>query len=108
MDEFTNSTIAFLGVLVLIVIAIIIFFIQQEIEKTKFKKGWFKAGIILIIIAVLNPFFIMLVSSTKFSVVEINALGTVGDFFGGRTVGLLSLASIFFCNSYYWNSKKRT
>ncbi|PGV79314.1 putative phage abortive infection protein [Bacillus cereus] len=60
------------------------------------KSVWSIAGIITIILAVLNPFVIMLVSNTGFTVKQIDSLGTIGDFFGGTTVGLLSLASIFF------------
>ena len=66
-------------------------------EKTSdVKKGWFNAGIIAVIIALLMPFFIMTVSNTKFSVSRLGELGAVGDFFGGSTIGLLSIASIFF------------
>ncbi|MGG0789261.1 putative phage abortive infection protein [Peribacillus simplex] len=68
----------------------------MEEEKIEFKSGWSKAGKISIILAILNPFIIMLVSKTGFTVSSIGTLGTVGDFFGGTTVGLLSLASIFF------------
>lgn len=62
----------------------------------KFNNNWFKSGVALIILAILNPFFIMCISNTEFTVAQIDKLGTIGDFFGGTTVGLLSLASIFF------------
>ncbi|MGJ3194709.1 putative phage abortive infection protein [Peribacillus frigoritolerans] len=68
----------------------------MEEKKNEFKSGWSKAGKISIILAILNPFIIMLVSKTGFTVSSIGTLGTIGDFFGGTTVGLLSLASIFF------------
>ena len=66
-------------------------------EKTNdVKKGWFNAGIITISLAILLPFIIMMISSTTFSVSKLGQLGAVGDFFGGSTIGLLSIASIFF------------
>lgn len=77
----------------LVIVGLIIFLIKLAFQM---KKGWFFSGIIIIILAVINPFFIMLLSKTGFSTSEIGELGTIGDFFGGTTVGLLSLASIFF------------
>lgn len=74
---------------------------SEEIEDTgakaeDVKKGWFNAGIITIALAFVMPFIIMLISSTGFTVKKIGELGAVGDFFGGSTIGLLSIASIFF------------
>lgn len=67
-----------------------------EKDKEKLPKGWFITGAIVIGLAILNPFFIMWLSKTGFTVDQIDKLGTIGDFFGGTTVGLLSLASILF------------
>lgn len=69
---------------------------KLEEDKQGLKSGWSIAGLIAIILAVINPFAIMWVSKTGFTVGQIGTLGTVGDFFGGTTVGLLSLASILF------------
>lgn len=68
----------------------------MEGNEKEFKTGWSKAGIIVIILAILNPFFIIWISKTNYTVSGIGTLGTIGDFLGGTTVGLLSLASIFF------------
>ncbi|WP_307311115.1 hypothetical protein [Neobacillus driksii] len=68
---------------------------MEENDK-KLTNGWLIAGGIVIVGAILNPFIIMALSKTNFTVTEIDELGTVGDFFGGTTVGLLSLASILF------------
>lgn len=65
-------------------------------ENKDVKKGWFIAGIITISLAILLPFVIMIITGTSFSVSKLAALGAVGDFFGGSTIGLLSIASIFF------------
>lgn len=67
-----------------------------EENKQNVTKGWLIAGGIVIIFALINPFVIMLLSETGFTVTGIGKLGTVGDFLGGTTVGLLSLASILF------------
>lgn len=69
---------------------------NSDDESKDIKKGWFNAGIITISLAVFLPFIIMVLSDTSFSVSKIGELGTVGDFFGGTTIGLLSIASIFF------------
>lgn len=80
-------------VLIAIVILGLIFLIINAFKK---EKGWFVTGIIIIILAVIDPFLIMLLSKTSFSISAIGNLGTLGDFFGGTTVGLFSLASILF------------
>jgi len=60
------------------------------------ENKWLIAGVLIVIISIINPFFIMWISNSKFKLTSFEKLGTVGDFFGGSTVGLLSLASIFF------------
>ena len=66
----------------------------EEIEDVK--KGWFAAGIITILIAIALPFVITAIFKTSYTVGGLGELGAVGDFFGGSTIGLLSIASIFF------------
>lgn len=68
----------------------------DEEENKSVSKGWFRAGIFTIILALLTPVLIMIASGTTFSVGKLGELGAVGDFFGGSTIGLLSIASIFF------------
>lgn len=65
-------------------------------KNIKESKGWFRAGFITVILAGMVPFIIMGISSTGFNVKDIGLLGPVGDFYGGSTIGLLSIASIFF------------
>lgn len=65
-------------------------------NNKKEENGWFRAGIIAVVLAVTLPFIIMWLSSSSFSVRELGLLGPVGDFYGGSTIGLLSIASIFF------------
>lgn len=67
---------------------------DEEIKDVS--KGWFIAGISTIILALLTPIVIMVASGTNFNVSKLGELGAVGDFFGGSTIGLLSIASIFF------------
>lgn len=69
---------------------------SSEDKNKSINKGWFIAGIITIGVALALPFIIMVVSGTAFNVERIGTLGAVGDFFGGSTIGLLSIASIFF------------
>ena len=53
-------------------------------------------GAIIAFVGMTIPFFIMWMAKTTFNVSSFEKLGTVGDFFGGTTVGLLSLASMLF------------
>ncbi|MGQ8967936.1 putative phage abortive infection protein [Bacillus subtilis] len=48
------------------------------------------AGITVCVVAVITPFLILLFTKD----INFTTLGTVGDFFGGTTVGLFNLASI--------------
>lgn len=97
------------GILIIIIftILIVVIFLQSRklkeldlkekgTEQSKSNNGWFRAGMLVAVLAICTPFFIMILSKTKFSVDQINELGTIGDFYGGTTVGLLSLASILF------------
>ncbi|WP_406944505.1 putative phage abortive infection protein [Halobacillus sp. SY10] len=66
-------------------------------EKDKKDKTlWFYSGVVTLFFAVIIPFFIMVLASKGFTVSQLQSLGPVGDFFGGSTIGLLSIASIFF------------
>lgn len=60
------------------------------------ENKWICAGIITISFAIATPFIIYFVSKSTLSADSFSKLGTVGDFLGGTTVGLLSLASILF------------
>lgn len=62
----------------------------------KDESNWIIAGIITISLAVATPFIIYFASKSTLSADSFSKLGTVGDFLGGTTVGLLSLASILF------------
>ncbi|ETT37038.1 hypothetical protein C161_11033 [Paenibacillus sp. FSL R5-192] len=55
---------------------------------------WF--GSIIAVITVFVPFAIIYFTKAPYTVDSFGKLGTIGDFFGGTTVGLLSLASISF------------
>lgn len=72
---------------------------EQEKKKPWYKRKenfWITAGFFVAIIAISVPFFIMLLTKLGFKLESFEDLGVVGDFFGGTTVGLLSLASILF------------
>ncbi|UKS57753.1 hypothetical protein [Exiguobacterium acetylicum] len=59
-------------------------------------NNWFFGGILLVFLALLFPVLLVILTNSKWSVIEISRLGSIGDFLGGSTVGLLSLSSIFF------------
>ncbi|MGA3598594.1 hypothetical protein [Lysinibacillus agricola] len=72
-------------------------------EKKSFKEWikenenkWIIGGIITICFAIATPFIIYSISNSTLSADSFAKLGTVGDFLGGSTVGLFSLASILF------------
>ncbi|MGE8036808.1 putative phage abortive infection protein [Lysinibacillus sp. NPDC093692] len=60
------------------------------------ENKWIFGGIITICFAILAPILIFFLSKSSFTFDSFANLGTVGDFLGGSTVGLLSLASILF------------
>lgn len=60
------------------------------------ENKWISAGIIAIVCAVAMPITIYFASNATLTADSFAKLGTVGDFLGGTTVGLLSLASILF------------
>ncbi len=53
-------------------------------------------GAVFAITAIATPFTILVKTGWNISYDQFDKLGVVGDFFGGTTVGLLSLASIIF------------
>jgi len=76
---------------------------MSETKKNENKNWWKRAenywigiGFIVILVAVSTPFLILHRNHSDYSLKSFEALGVVGDFFGGTTVGLLSLASILF------------
>lgn len=60
------------------------------------ENKWIIGGIITICFAILTPISIFFLSKSSLSSKSFEKLGTVGDFLGGSTVGLLSLSSILF------------
>lgn len=60
------------------------------------ENKWISAGVIAILCASVMPFAIYFVSNSSLTADSFSKLGTVGDFLGGTTVGLLSLSSILF------------
>ncbi|MDA2643564.1 MULTISPECIES: putative phage abortive infection protein [Bacillus cereus group] len=70
-------------------------------EENKFwllkkENWWIFLGILVIAVAIATPFAILYKLGWKFDYEQFNKLGVVGDFFGGTTVGLFTLASIMF------------
>lgn len=60
------------------------------------ENKWIVGGIITGSIAIITPVIIYFASGSNLSASSFAKLGTVGDFMGGSTVGLLSLTSILF------------
>lgn len=60
------------------------------------ENWWIGSGILFAIIAFLTPLIIMMITGLNFSLKNFNSLSSVGDFFGGTTVGVLTLASMLF------------
>lgn len=60
------------------------------------ENKWIIGGIITLGFAMLTPILIFFLSKSSFTFDSFANLGTVGDFLGGSTVGLFSLASILF------------
>lgn len=71
---------------------------SKNIDETEEKPNpiWLIAGLVAIAFAILTPIMIVIITGSSFSVAELASLGAVGDFFGGSTIGFLSIASIFF------------
>lgn len=70
---------------------------EEEQDGNGIKENWLiLVGALIAIIAVVIPFLLICLFEKKYNLADISSLGQVGDFFGGTTVGLLSLASIVF------------
>ncbi|MCT1402500.1 putative phage abortive infection protein [Paenibacillus sp. p3-SID867] len=73
---------------------------QKNEKETRWlhrkENWWIGIGFIIASSAISLPFILMWVFKKDFALDNFEALGVVGDFFGGTTVGLLSLASIIF------------
>mgnify|MGYP001415186170 CR=1 FL=1 len=72
---------------------------KQLLEKKwsqKKENWWILVGFIIAVSAISVPFLLIWVFNQNYHLSSFEKLGTVGDFFGGTTVGLLSLASIIF------------
>lgn len=63
-------------------------------------------GFVIIIVGVVTPFLIMYFNDYKYNLNSFEVLGTVGDFFGGTTVGLFSLASLMFVTAAMFMQKE--
>lgn len=69
---------------------------EKKEKSNELKNTWFIAGVVVSISAILIPFLFIMFSSTEWTITSIGKLGAFGDYFGGSTIGLLSLASILF------------
>ncbi|USL31378.1 putative phage abortive infection protein [Priestia megaterium] len=70
---------------------------EEEVNFFRKKENWWiLIGIIVIVVAIATPFIILHRLGWKITYNQFNKLGVVGDFFGGTTVGLFTLASIMF------------
>lgn len=73
---------------------------ESEGKKERFYKkseNWvIFIGVLAIILAICVPFIILFKLGWIFTYQQFEKLGVVGDFFGGTTVGLFTLASIIF------------
>jgi hypothetical protein len=70
----------------------------NEIKKWYLKKEniLILIGGVIALAAISIPFLIIYLSNSEYSIKGFQNLGVIGDFFGGTTVGLLSLSSIIF------------
>ncbi|CAN7767690.1 hypothetical protein LJR153_007332 [Paenibacillus sp. LjRoot153] len=72
-------------------------FFSNILKWFHYKENWWiTAGFITAISAISVPFLLMKYFEQEFLLKSFEELGVVGDFFGGTTVGLLSLTSIIF------------
>lgn len=79
------------------ILTYILVILREKQKKDGVEKGWFVAGLVAIAVAIATPFLVIGISTSKrFNFEDISTLGSVGDYFGGSTIGLLSIASIFF------------
>lgn len=70
---------------------------ENHTDESWYKKKenlWILGGIVTAFIAIIVPFSILYGTGWEISYNQFQNLGVVGDFFGGTTVGLFTLASI--------------
>ncbi|MCY8912542.1 putative phage abortive infection protein [Bacillus atrophaeus] len=60
------------------------------------ENRWLIVGWLFVCVAVLTPTVILIKLNSSLNLKKFDSLGPIGDFLGGTTVGLLSLASIVF------------
>lgn len=78
-------------------------------EKNEFykKENWvISLGVLVIVVAISTPFLILYKLGWNITYSQFQDLGVVGDFFGGTTVGLFTLASIIFVTAAIVMQKK--
>jgi uncharacterized membrane protein len=81
----------------------------EQSEKGFLKKteNWIILfGVLAVVVALCTPFVILYKLGWNITYVQFDKLGVVGDFFGGTTVGLFTLASIIFVISAIVMQKK--
>ncbi|MGE7114009.1 putative phage abortive infection protein [Lysinibacillus sp. NPDC047702] len=80
---------------------------NREIPGYKKVENYFMIiGGVFSSVAIATPFSIIYFNNYKYNLDKFAELGTVGDFFGGTTVGLLSLASLLFVTAAMIMQKK--
>ncbi|MER0467198.1 putative phage abortive infection protein [Bacillus cabrialesii subsp. cabrialesii] len=60
------------------------------------ENRWLAVGWLFVFVAVLTPTVLLFSINSSLDLQKFSSLGSIGDFLGGTTVGLLSLASIVF------------
>lgn len=71
----------------------------EVVERGFLKKPenwWIIVGVIVVLIAIGTPFLILFKLGWHLTYHQFEKIGVVGDYFGGTTVGLFTLASILF------------
>lgn len=72
----------------------------------KVENHFMLIGGILSLLAISTPFYIMYYNNYEYNLDSFEKLGTIGDFFGGTTVGFLSFASLLFVTAAMLMQKK--
>lgn len=77
--------------------------LTAEPEGTSRLMKW---GILTAIAGIISPFIILIIIGKRPNIALFNELGTVGDYFGGTMVGLLSFSSILFVTAAIFMQKE--
>lgn len=97
-------------IILIIVIAALVSIFSGQTEKDesimKIENLILVGGSFVVIFALTLPFIILYGNNYEFTRTTFSQLGTVGDYFGGTTVGLLSFASLLFVASSMMMQKK--